>query len=38
MKRIDVIDLGQASIETKGLVGPGKDDIFLQATQGLADD
>lgn len=38
MERSDLIDLGEASIETKGLVGPGKDDIFLQATQGLADD
>ena len=38
MKRSNVIDLGIASCETKGLVGPGRDDIFLQATEGLADD
>lgn len=34
----DIIDLGTASVETKGSVGPGQDEIQSRKLAGIADD
>ena len=38
MERIDVIDLGEASVETKGPAGPINDTKLGQFVPGLSDD
>jgi hypothetical protein len=34
----DIIELGVASVETKGSVGAGQDEILQRALAGLSDD
>jgi hypothetical protein len=34
----NVIDLGAATAETKGSVGPGQDDILRRKLAGISDD
>ena len=34
----DLIDLGAASVETKGPIGTGIDDVLRQSAGGISDD